>query len=87
MVSKEAIIVNDLGLDMVPAGVLARAMAQYECDVNIVVEGKNFNAKSVMNIIAGCIKKGDKVTVVADGVNEQEALDKAIGLIESGFSE
>jgi phosphocarrier protein len=87
MVSKETTIVNDLGLDMVPAGILARTVAQYECDVNIVVDGKSFNAKSVMNIIAGCIKKGDKVTVVADGVNEQEALDKAIALIESGFNE
>ena len=85
MVSGDVTIVNELGLDMVPAGILAKEMATFQCDVDIVSDGKKVNAKSVMNIIAGCIKKGDVVTIEADGVGEQDALDRAIQLIKSGF--
>ncbi|MCR4717066.1 MAG: HPr family phosphocarrier protein [Lachnospiraceae bacterium] len=86
MFSKETAIVNDLGLDMVQAGILAKEMAIYQCDVRLIVDGKSVNVKSVMNIIAGCIKKGDKVTVCADGIGEEEAVNKAVSLIESGFT-
>ncbi len=85
MVSSDVTIVNELGLDMVPAGILAKEMAAFTCDVDIVADGRKVNAKSVMNIIAGCIKKGDIVTIEADGVGEQDALDRAVWLIESGF--
>ena len=85
MVSSDVTIVNELGLDMVPAGILAREMAEFQCDVDLVVDGKKVNAKSVMNIIAGCIKKGDVITVEADGVGESDALDRAVSLIKGGF--
>ena len=49
--------------------------------------GKKINAKSVMLIIAACIKCGAEVTIECDGADEKEALAKAVELIESGFGE
>ena len=40
-----------------------------------------------MNIMAGCIKCGTQLEVRADGPDENEALAKAVSLIESGLGE
>lgn len=45
------------------------------------------NAKSVMNLIAACIKFGTEITIVCDGDDENEALAEAAGMVESGFGE
>ena len=87
MVSKTAVIKNEQGLHMRPAGVFAKAMAAYEADVIVVYQEKRINAKSVMNLIAGCIKSGAEVTIECSGTDEQEACDKAVELITSGLGE
>ena len=40
-----------------------------------------------MQIMAAGIKCGTQVEIIADGENEQAALDKAVELFESGFGE
>ena len=40
-----------------------------------------------MNIMAACIKCGTDITIECDGEDEQQMLDAAIQLIESGFGE
>ena len=45
------------------------------------------NAKSVMNLIAACIKFGAEIRIVCDGEDEEAALSEAAGMIESGFGE
>lgn len=87
MVSKTATIINEQGLHMRPAGVFAKEMAAFDSDINIVMDGKKINAKSVMNIIAACIKGGTEIAIECEGADEQAACDKAVALIESGFGE
>ena len=45
------------------------------------------NAKSVMNLIADCIKFGAEIKIVCDGEDEEAALAEATKMIESGFGE
>lgn len=40
-----------------------------------------------MNIIAACIKCGSEVEIECSGADEQQALDEAVKLIESGLGE
>ena len=87
MVSKKLTIVNAQGFHMRPASTFATAMGKYGCDVVIKHNGNDVNAKSLMNIIAACIKCGNEVEIVADGADEQAALDEAVKMIESGFGE
>ena len=87
MLSKTLTIENSEGLHMRPAGVFAKEMTKFSCAVTLDVAGKKINAKSVMLIIAACIKCGAEVTVECDGADEKEALAKAVELIESGFGE
>ena len=87
MVSKKLTIVNAQGFHMRPASTFATAMGKYGCDVVLKHNGKDVNAKSLMNIIAACIKCGNEVEVVATGPDEDAALAEAVSMIEAGLGE
>lgn len=87
MVSKDFIIKNKMGLHMRPANVFVTEMTKFTSDINIVFGGKTVNGKSIMNIMAACIKCGSEITVECDGDDESDMLEKAGELIESGFGE
>lgn len=87
MVSQKIVIKNEQGLHMRPAGVLAKAMTKYDCDVKIGIGEKEINGKSIMNIIGACIKCGTEIEIKCDGAKEEDALKEAISLIESGLGE
>lgn len=72
---------------MRPASVFANAMAKYSSDITIKFNGNDYNAKSLLNIIAACIKCGSEVEIVASGDDENEALAEAVQMIESGLGE
>lgn len=72
---------------MRPANVFVSAMTKYSSDVNIVFGGKTINGKSIMNIMAACIKCGSQITVECSGDDESAMLKEAGELIENGFGE
>ncbi|MEE0858323.1 MAG: HPr family phosphocarrier protein [Acutalibacteraceae bacterium] len=87
MVSKKTTVVNAEGFHMRPASVFANTMGKFDSSVNLVVNGTTINGKSLMNIIAACIKCGTEVEIQCDGTDENEALAKAVEMIESGLGE
>lgn len=87
MVSKELKVTNSEGFHMRPATNFANAMAKYKSDIQIEFNHLQVNAKSVMNLIAACIKFGAEIKVVCSGEDEDAALEEAVSMIESGFGE
>lgn len=87
MVSKKVTVKNAQGLHMRPAMNFANAMGKYPCEVKILCNGNETNAKSIMNIIAACIKCGTEIEIICDGGRESQALDEAVSLVENGFGE
>lgn len=87
MVSKKVTVINKQGFHMRPAKDFVAAMAKFKSDINLVVGGKGVNGKSIMNIMAACIKCGTEVEVCCNGEDEQAMLDKAVEMIESGLGE
>ena len=87
MVEKTYLIQNEQGLHMRPAGLVTNTMMKMDCDVNLIVNGNKVNAKSIMNVMAACIKKGTEVTLVCEGPQEEEAIKKFDELYERGFGE
>ena len=87
MVSKKVTLVNAQGFHMRPASVFATAMGKYSSSVTIKFNGNNYNAKSLLNIIAACIKCGSEIEIVCEGSDEKEALADAVERIESGLGE
>ena len=84
MVSRTLTVNNPEGLHMRPAGVVAKEMGKFACDVTIVFGDKRINAKSLINIISACIKKGAEVTFECD---EEEAMAKVVELESQNFGE
>lgn len=87
MVSKTVKITNEMGFHMRPANVFVTAMTKYSSDINIIANEKKINGKSIMNIMAACIKCGSEITIECNGTDEQAMLDEAVKLVEDGFGE
>lgn len=87
MVSRTVKITNEMGFHMRPANQFVTAMTKYLSDINLTVNQKTINGKSIMNIMAAAIKCGAELTIECDGSDEQAMLDEAVALIESGFGE
>ena len=83
MVTKTVEVKNEQGLHMRPAEMKKFA----GCTVTLKTADKTAKASAVMQIMAAGIKCGTQVEIIADGENEQAALDKAVELFESGFGE
>lgn len=88
MITKKVTVINEQGLHMRPAGVLAKLVKTYpDCEVTLNANGKQVKAKAPMQIMSACIKKGCEVEIVCDGANEQAVLDEIVTLFADGFGE
>ena len=87
MVSQKITVTNEQGMHMRPASVFSQAMTPFAADVKILFNGNTYDAKSVMMLMSACIKCGAEIEVQCDGADEQDALNKAIELIEAGLGD
>ena len=87
MVTATTKIVNPQGMHMRPAQLFVNTMAKYKSDVTIVFNGKSINAKSIMHLMAACIKQGSEIEIQCCGEQEADALKAAVELVESGLGE
>lgn len=87
MVSEKVTVINKMGFHMRPASAFVQAMAQFKSDINIVFNGKNIDGKSIMNVMAACMKQGSKLELQCSGPDEAEMLQAAADLINSGLGE
>lgn len=83
MVSKKATFASTQGFNMQSASDFAIAMGKYSSSVTIKYNGGEYNAKSILNIIAAYFKCGSEVEIVCSGDDENEALAEAVERIES----
>lgn len=80
-------ILNESGLHARPAGTLVKTASQFQSDIKIEYNNSVINAKSIMNIMSLGLKKGDEIKLIVNGLDEKEAIDELISLIESKFGE
>ena len=75
MVSKEVEIKLAGGLEARPVAMLVQVASQYESSVYIQTsDNKRVNAKSIMGMMSLGMNAGEKVTVEADGSDEEAAI-------------
>ena len=87
MVSQKITVTNEQGMHMRPASVFPQAMTPFASDVKVVFNGTAYDAKSVMMLMSACIKCGAEIEIQCDGADEQDALKKAIELVEAGLGD
>lgn len=88
MVSEEILVHNPSGLHLRPAGILCKAATKYHSHITITTpKGASANAKSVLSVLAACVKTGDSIQLTCEGTDEKEAMDMLKQLIEEGLGE
>ena len=84
---KNVSIKNASGLHARPAGMFVKKAAEFKSTVEVIAEGKTVNAKSIMGIMSLGLGQGDELTVVANGEDQEAAVNALVELIEGGFGE
>lgn len=87
MVSEVVKVINKEGFHMRPANAFIKEMTAYKSDVTIVFNDKEINGKSIMNIMAACIKYDSEVEIRCSGEDEAEALAHAVEFIKAGMGD
>lgn len=75
MVEREVEIVNETGLHTRPGNQFVKEAKKYPCDIKVRRGEAEFSAKSLLKLMKVGVSKGDKITILCDGEQEQEALD------------
>ena len=87
MISKKATIKNPTGLHLGPAGTLCKDAMLFKSQITFRFKDTTANAKSVLSVLGACVKSGDEIELICDGVDEEEAMNFLVKEIESGLGE
>lgn len=60
--------------DARPIAMLVQIASKYDSSIYFAVEGKKVNAKSIMGMMSLALNRGETVTVIADGTDEEAAV-------------
>ncbi len=87
MISKEVVINNQVGLHARPATFFIQKANEFKSSIWVEKEERRVNAKSLLGVLSLGIVKGTAVKIIADGADENEAIETLSALIDSDFSE
>ena len=74
------------GLEARPVAMLVQVASQHDSTVYLESEGKKVNAKSIMGMMSLGLDSGEMVTVIADGPDEEVAVEDIAKYLCSGKS-
>ena len=84
MTSKTVEIVNETGLHTRPGNEFVSLAKTFSSQISVENEaGVKVNGTSLLKLLSLGIKRGSKITVDADGEDENEAVDKLSSLLEN----
>ena len=87
MVKREMAITNNIGLHARPATFFIQKANTFKSSVWIEKDDRKVNAKSLLGVLSLGIAKGMVVTLIADGIDENEAVDGLINLVQTGLAD
>lgn len=87
MVSRKVVVSNPTGLHLRPAGLFCKTAAEFKCSIKFKTDKGISSAKSVLSVLGACVKCGDELEIICDGVDEEKALETMVELVESGIGE
>lgn len=87
MISRDVTIKNSVGLHARPATFFIQKANSYRSSIWVEREDRRVNAKSLLGVLSLGIVKGMTITLIADGSDEQDALDGLAALVDTGFND
>ena len=87
MIERQIEVVNRLGLHARAAAKLVHLTGTFESDVQLVVDGDEVDAKSILGILMVGAAQGTILVVRCDGGDEEKALEAVCNLFAERFGE
>ncbi len=87
MVYKDVVVRNKVGLHARPATFFIQKANEYRSTIWVEKEERRVNAKSLLGVLSLGIIGGSNIRIVADGSDENEAVNSLVVLLESGLDE
>ena len=87
MIEKTITIVNRAGIHARPSALLVQTTKNFKSNIYFEKGTDRINAKSIMGIITLGAAYGTEIKIIAEGEDEEEAIDILARLFESKFEE
>ena len=87
MCNKEVTVNNKVGLHARPATFFIQKANEFKSSIWVEKDDRRVNAKSLLGVLSLGIVGGATIKVIADGSDEQVAVDGLVALVESGFAD
>ena len=87
MPEREVKILNKLGIHARPAAEIVKTAGKFKCNITIVRDDLEVNAKSIMGVMMLAAEHGAMVILRAIGDDAEAALDALTAVIANKFGE
>ena len=87
MYTQEIIVNNEVGLHARPATFFIQKANEFKSGIWVEKEDRRVNAKSLLGVLSLGIVGNTAIRVIADGADEEAAVEALVKLVESGFAE
>ena len=87
MFVKDVVVQNQVGLHARPATFFIQKANEFKSSIWVEKEERRVNAKSRLGVLSLGIVGGTSIRIIADGSDEQQAVEGLVALVESGFAE
>lgn len=85
MVTKTVKVTNSVGLHARPATLFIQKANEYKSSLWLERGDRRVNAKSLLGVLSLGITKDTEIDIIADGPDEEIAIEGLISVIENGF--
>jgi len=87
MHNRTVTIVNKLGLHARAAAKFVTLASSFASDIKVARNGQEVNGKSIMGVMMLAASRGSDITLIADGDDETDAVNRLAELIAQRFGE
>ena len=77
---------NQVGLHARPATFFIQRANEYKSSIWVEKDNRRVNAKSLLGVLSLGITKGLNITIIAEGSDEEKAVNELVELISTNFS-
>lgn len=85
MISKKVVLNNADGLHARAAALFVREANKFASDINLEAHNDKVNGKSIIGIMSLGAFIGEEISIEAEGVDEEEAVERLAKLVEKEF--
>ena len=87
MYDKEVMVQNHVGLHARPATFFIQKANEFKASIWVEKDERRVNAKSLLGVLSLGIIGGTTIKIIADGVDEEDAVESLVKLVQAGFTE